>query len=363
MSAINELYIENLKQELRDKALIVARKGYFMGGIPPFGYSLKEVKDEYGKRRKVYVVNEKEAKIVREAFELATAGYTLQKIADEFNKKGYRTRRGNKWTVSALYEMFQNEKYIGIFTFNKGRKRNYHAKRDDTIRVPGAVPAIVSADLWKKAREKLKLGIRKVRKRYEYPLKGLLFCGVCGSPMTTGTAGKYPSYICTKAKREHLKGHAKIGKKKIEEYVFNKIKHEIIDKLKDADFQRLTEQINLHIAEQTFETSSEIEKLSKELAEIKTKIQRGVEAILAGVDIPELKETMEQLKHRQEQIKKELLSLKTKVQKFVTPDQFQKVWKKLKELMQTDKERLAKTLIDKIIVHKDGYIEVLYKGY
>jgi len=31
--------------------------------------------------------------------------------------------------------------------------------------------------------------------------------------------------------------------------------------------------------------------------------------------------------------------------------------------MQTDKERLAKTLIDKIIVHKDGYIEVLYKGY
>ncbi|RLA98117.1 MAG: recombinase family protein, partial [Deltaproteobacteria bacterium] len=35
MSAINELYIENLKQELRDKALIVARKGYFMGGIPP----------------------------------------------------------------------------------------------------------------------------------------------------------------------------------------------------------------------------------------------------------------------------------------------------------------------------------------
>ena len=43
------------------KARKVAEKGYFMGGYPPFGFALKEVKDEYGKTRKVYVINEEEA--------------------------------------------------------------------------------------------------------------------------------------------------------------------------------------------------------------------------------------------------------------------------------------------------------------
>ncbi|MCD6450410.1 MAG: recombinase family protein, partial [Thermotogaceae bacterium] len=206
MSAINELYVENLKQELKDKAIVVAKKGYHMGGLPPFGYKLEEAKDEYGKRRKKYVINEEEAKIVRQIFEWAARGDTLRAIADRLNAIGVKTRTGGEWRVNSLYDLLRNKKYIGIFTYNRGTKHNYHAKRNDVIEVPGAIPPIISMELWEQVRKRFP--VRSPRSRcHSYPLKGILVCGVCGSPMSAGTGGSYPSYMCLKAKREHLKGH------------------------------------------------------------------------------------------------------------------------------------------------------------
>jgi len=361
MSAINELYIENLKQELRDKAIVVAKKGYHMGGQPPFGYKLVEVKDEYGKRRKRYVIDEEEAKIVIQIFEWAAQGYTLQEIADRLNSLGIKTRRGGEWRVNSLYDLLRNKKYIGVFVYNKGTKHNYHANRNDTIEVPGAIPPIISEELWERVRERFPLHLQPAKKRHNYPLKGILVCGVCGSPMSAGTGGNYPSYMCLRAKREHLKGHIKIGKKKIETYVFNRIRHEIVE---NVDFEILVEEINKEIEKNSEEKQKVLASLNQKLLETEEKIRRGVEAIMEGIEIDELKEELERLKKQKLELQERILSLTSaKPQSYITAEQVRKHWDKLKTMLETEegKEALAKNLLEKVVIYSDGYVEIVYR--
>lgn len=94
MGVINEWYLANLKDEIKTK--IVAMKGYFLGGIPPLGYDLKEVKDEYGKTRKRYIINEEEAENVREIFKSYSEGNSFKKLPKILIKRDIkREKAGN----------------------------------------------------------------------------------------------------------------------------------------------------------------------------------------------------------------------------------------------------------------------------
>jgi len=360
MGAINELYIENLKQEIRDKAIVVAKKGYFMGGVPPFGFKLVEETDEYGKKRKRYEINEEEAPYVREIFKLASQGVTLRKIADTLNQKGVKTRRGNKWTVRALYEMILNEKYAGIYTYQKGTKHNYHANRDDVIRIPGVIPAIVDEETYWNARKTLGIGNKRT-KRHHYLLNGILYCGVCGSVMNGGgQSGNYPRYKCSYAKRHKEKGHASIGKMKIEDYVYIQVKHTLFD---EVDFEKLAKQLNKELNKTNKVKEKKIQKLKAELADINTKLQRATQAILNGIDLDTIKDEVQKLK--QQKIEKELELEKVineETPNLITPEGLKLVWDELKKLLETEKELVFKKLIERITVYPDGFIDIKYRS-
>ncbi|ABR31333.1 hypothetical protein SU69_07555 [Thermosipho melanesiensis] len=360
MGAINELYIENLKQEIRDKAIVVAKKGYFMGGVPPFGFKLVEETDEYGKKRKRYEIDENEAPYVREIFQLASQGVTLRQIADKLNQKGLKTRRGNKWTVRALYEMILNEKYAGIYTYQKGTKHNYHANREDVIRIPGVIPAIVDEETYWNARNKLGIGSKRV-KRHHYLLNGILYCAVCGNPMNGGAqSGDYPRYMCSYAKRFKEKGHVSIGKKKIEDYVLTHIKHTFFT---NVDFEKLAKQLNKELNKTNKTKEKQIQKLKAELAEINLKLQRATQAILAGVELDTLKDEIEKLK--QQKIEKEFKLEKVvneETPSLITPEGLQLLWNELQKLLETEKELVIKKLIERITVYPDGFIDIKYRN-
>ena len=61
---------------------------------------------------------------------------------------GYKTKRGKMFGKNSLYEILSNEKYAGVFVFNKAAaradgKRNNHAQKDSYIRIEGGCPAII----------------------------------------------------------------------------------------------------------------------------------------------------------------------------------------------------------------------------
>ncbi len=168
------------QQAIKDKVVL--------GNSRIFGY----VKD--GGR---LVIDEEQAEMVRELFELyATGQYSMKQIETIFWEKGYRNHNGNKIAHTTMSNMIANPKYKGYYVGNKVRVIDMFSKKqkflppeewvmfkDETGQI---VPAIVSEELWDRANEVLKRRSDDVKSRqgicnHQNLLTGKLFCTHCGA--------------------------------------------------------------------------------------------------------------------------------------------------------------------------------------
>ena len=150
----------------------------------------------YDKKDKKLVINEDEAKMVRELFELyATDQYSMKQIEDLFWSKGYRNRNGNKIVHSTMANTISNPKYKGYYVGNKVKVVDMFTKKQHFLppeewvmfkdETGELVPAIVSEELWDAANEVLSRRSKDVKNRqnicnHANLLTGKLFCTHCG---------------------------------------------------------------------------------------------------------------------------------------------------------------------------------------
>jgi len=181
LSDINWFQREYMKEEQLRKTKEAARQGYWLGGIPPFGYKTVEVKDGERKRKKL-VIDEVNAEIVKKIFELYADGHSIPSIARHLNKNNF-LRNGKEWKESTLYDLIRNPKYLGTYVWNR-RRRAFESTREEVI-AEGKIPAIITGKLAEKVREKLSQ--EQVRSPFRSPfykhfwlLNGKLMCGICG---------------------------------------------------------------------------------------------------------------------------------------------------------------------------------------
>ncbi len=151
----------------------------------------------YTKQNKCLVVDETEAEMVRELFELyATDNYSMAQIERIFWDKGYRNRNGNKISHSTMSNTISNPKYKGYYVGNKVKIMDIFTKKqkflppdqwvmykDETGEI---VPAIVSEELWDKANEVLNRRSLDVKNRqnkcnHANLLTGKLVCMHCNT--------------------------------------------------------------------------------------------------------------------------------------------------------------------------------------
>ena len=164
-----------------------------LGGVPPYGYTVDA--DGY------YQIIPEEAEVVRTIFRMKGAGESYGRIVSVLDASGIKSRSGNSFTKNTLYDMLRNEKYTGVYIYNRaaeadqdGRRNNRASKPDDQItRVEGGIPAIITHDEWKKVRSMSKegkaLGGKNTAKNI-YILSGFVYCGVCGSKMSIKNGGR-----------------------------------------------------------------------------------------------------------------------------------------------------------------------------
>lgn len=152
----------------------------------------------YHKENKRLVVDEGQAAMVRELFELyATGQYSMKQVEAIFWDKGYRNLKGNKIAHSTMSNMIANPKYKGYYVGNKVRVVDMFTKKqkflppeewvmfkDETGEI---VPAIVSEELWDRANAVLKRRSEDVKARqgicnHDNLLTGKLLCTHCGAP-------------------------------------------------------------------------------------------------------------------------------------------------------------------------------------
>ncbi len=151
----------------------------------------------YDKKDKKLVINEEEAKMVRELFELyATDEYSMKQIENLFWGKGYRNRNGNKIAHSTMANTISNPKYKGYYVGNKVKVVDMFTKKQHFLppeewvmfkdETGELVPAIVSEELWEKANKVLAKRSKDVKDRqnqcnHANLLTGKLYCTHCGA--------------------------------------------------------------------------------------------------------------------------------------------------------------------------------------
>lgn len=188
MSGIAQDELRKLSSRVKFGHQQAIKDGVVLGNSRIFGYR----KDD-GR----LVIDEDEAPMVRELFELyATGEYSMKQIENLFWERGYRNHNSKKIAHTTMSGVISNPKYKGYYVGNKVKVIDLFTKKqkflppeewvmykDETGEI---VPAIVSEELWDKANAVLQKRSEDVKGRqgicnHANLLTGKLFCTDCGT--------------------------------------------------------------------------------------------------------------------------------------------------------------------------------------
>ena len=181
MSSMAQDEVRKLSERTKFGFKRSVEKGRVLGTDNIWGYT----KDD-GK----LVIDEEEARVVREIFEVYANNEKigLKNLSLYLKDKGMLNRNGNPIHQNTLKKIIQNPKYKGFYTGGlstvidyRSKKRNFNNPSEWKIyENNAAVPPIVSKELWEKANQKF-LSRSKSSSMYQkhqtkYPLSGKMYC-------------------------------------------------------------------------------------------------------------------------------------------------------------------------------------------
>lgn len=156
---------EMIATRIKDKMAATRKKGKWVGGLNPFGYTV------CGKR---LIVDENEAPIVRRIFNRYLEIQSPKQIAYELNQDGIKTSTGKAWDRAHIYRILNNYTYAGK-VFYEGHV------------YPGEHEAIIDDKTWELTRAFMKANMRSPEKPRRVSssaaLSGIIRCGHCNSVM------------------------------------------------------------------------------------------------------------------------------------------------------------------------------------
>ncbi|WP_416149387.1 recombinase family protein [Salipaludibacillus sp. HK11] len=108
-----------------------AREGKWVNNRPPYGY---DIAGDY------LEVNQREAKMIRELFDLYLEGKSMHKIAIELNERNIASKRKALWQQGTVGYILKNPLYKGTMRYN------YRKNKENYFEVEDAVPPIIDKD-------------------------------------------------------------------------------------------------------------------------------------------------------------------------------------------------------------------------
>lgn len=192
LSSLSEYYSANLANEAK-KGMRQKAKNGGTPGAAPFGYINVCKRTEEGYEMRTVEVDPERAEWVPWLFErYATGEWTVNMLQEELEEKGVKTRprpgrKPRPLARSHISNILLNRYYTGVVTF-------------EGVEYPGRHDPLITEALFDKCqrvRQARSQSREKPRIRTQY-LKGSVFCGECGSPLTlevsrnrTGTYYEY----------------------------------------------------------------------------------------------------------------------------------------------------------------------------
>ncbi|KJZ86671.1 MULTISPECIES: recombinase family protein [unclassified Clostridium] len=366
-----EYFSKNLARETLKGLKENAYKMMHTGGLPPLGYDVDS--------NKKYILNPREAESVALIYEMCIAGSSRSEIINELNERGFKTKVGTIFKTNSIHSILTNEKYTGVYVYNKTAKkdafgkRNGHAYKDQSeiIRIEGGMPAIVSKEDFEKVQEILKMRKKKPgtnKAKENYLLTGLIKCGCCGKSYQGNRrhAKNKPMYVSYRCSFRHKTSskvcdNKEIRKEYIEEYVLSELERKIFN---DKAITYIAEGINKNIQKQNKADDEKKAVLLRQIDEVEGQINNIVTAITNGFVQEEFKAKMDELKNRKSELEAKLSEMKAKdINQIVTEADVRSLLSDFKGYVISrnvpECKKFIRDFVKEVIVYKE-HIEVIF---
>lgn len=306
---------------------------------------------------KEYVINEKEAKVVRKIFDMRQKGYSLIDISVELNKLGYKTKRGTEFKKNSLYDLLKNEKYIGNYIYGKGTKDDHRNLNENMIRHEGTIPAIISKEVFEAVNKKKEDKKESTASKNFYLLTGLIKCGECGSTYTgttqttkkkNGKVYKNQYYRCVSNTKIGKCNSRMIKKELIEEKVVSLLTKQLLN---NETIDTIVNNVNNEYKKGQKDFAEDIELMQKNIDKLEKEANKLVDLCCQGFGTKKISDRLKEIEEKQEYLKEEIKEKKLFVEKdFITPEKVRKALKMDISSLNLNSQKELKKLIQKWII-------------
>ncbi|HTT81510.1 MAG TPA: recombinase zinc beta ribbon domain-containing protein [Stellaceae bacterium] len=226
----------------------------------------------------------------------------VKAIVTYLNERRIFTRDGARWGIGQLYSVLTRTTYVGRHEFNRSSSKSGPKPADEIVTV--AVPPLIDQATFDAVQAHLHARNPKVTPTRVVSgptlLTGICFCAGCGGAMTlrTGKGGRYRYYTCSTKARQGATGceGRSIPMDKLDNLIAEHLERRSLQPERLEDIlaavldrrQDRAERCREHIAE-----------LNQRAAETELRLKRlydAIEAGLADLDDPALKERIAGLK-------------------------------------------------------------------
>ena len=372
--------------KIRSQLEIKRKNGQFLGSFATFGY----LKDEQNKNK--LVVDEYAADIVRDIFKWKLEGVSPQDIADTLNKLGvlspmeYKRSLGMKfttafktntkalWSAGTVIRILKNPIYTGVLVQGKETTPSYKVHKRITkdesewIVIEDSHEAIITKIDFNSVQKILKLDTRRSPDGEAVQLfSGMVFCGDCGASMVRKTvpAGgkKYVYYVCSAHKQDKSCSPHRMRDTVLEGIVLDSLKQHIREVVDMSELIEITDTAPLRTAQaqkvqrQLDKKHEEYEKLQKLLMSLYENLTDGI------IDREEYARLKQSFAIRADETEKQMDALReslTDIQNHGTENAWTDEFIKRQGLAALDRAVVV-ALIDKILIHSDDVLEIIYR--
>lgn len=316
-----QLERETIQKRVADAYASRSKRGFYMGGRIPYGYSLEPYIID-GKKSSRYAINPEEAEHVRLICEMYAEPQTsFGDIVQHLGEKQITNRRSEHWERCRLTEIIKNPIYVkadlAVYEFFKAQGTIIENASSDFIGTNGCYlytgekadrktkslkgqhlvlaphEGIVPSHIWLQARRKClnnKQVSRPIKAKNTW-LAGKIKCGKCGYALTIKKAktkiGRY--FICS----HHLSGALNcdgvggINARAFEDYIFQ----ELHNRLKS--FETLSPSSASQANPKLLELKIKSQQIEEEIDSLISKVSVANDALIAYINkrIQELNES------------------------------------------------------------------------
>lgn len=297
-------------------------------------------------------------------------GYTS--MLRYLNENGFVSSRGRPFSKASLHDILANEKYTGVFIYNRATredsrgKRNNHASKDDNqiIRIEGGVPAVVDRLTWERAKRRHLDNRRRAASytsRATYLLSGVVYCSKCGHRATGATRGRDRNgtvqryYVC------QCQGVSYKRKERLENAVLSFLQAVASNATVHAQIERVANMISV---QRTDTDRRLIESYEAKIADYSKRIEGIIDFIASsGKAAPAtLAETLETLERQREEARDELRDLRTDSSAFVSQQLIAAMDKfaHIKNDTHEQQKAVIQSIVSRVELYDDRFVVVPY---